>query len=255
MKINVKTIKALAQEASTWTKVLNKQSVLETKVAEQSYLKGMTFPELKPLQHDTLSFSPKKTIEETFENLLGRKLDIGTAKNAQAGLPDTVLNKLGWNHVLDDLNTELIRTKGNLDLIQPSLKNIVTQFDEAFKKVTQTTKDVICVRGEHYNPKNKKAIDRFFQFQNAKKGDVIGLSGENSSYAFFTDNLEYANHFANYNGDKKVIIKMLIPKGNNVPLNTYERGVAVLPRNVKYKILDIKKDLNSDVTVLVEYLK
>lgn len=121
---------------------------------------------------------------------------------------------------MDDLNTELVHAKGNFDFIPLELRSVVSQVDDAFDKVSPTIKDVIYMRGEHYNPKNKARIQRFLQFKNAKKGDIIGLGGEPPGYPFFTDNLEYANHFASFKDHKKVVIKMCIPKGSNIPLNT-----------------------------------
>lgn len=244
----------IGQKCLQYAKALGKSSLIETRTVGTKCFNGMTYPGLKPLEHDVAVFSPKKTIAETFEHLMGRKLDLGTSKTAQVELQSSLLNQMGWNHVLDDLNSELLMAKGNLDFVSPELRNIIPQVDEAFKKVPPTIKDVICMRGEHYNPRNKKGMQRFLQFQNAKKGDVIGMNAENPSYAFFTDKLEYANHFANFQGQKKIIIKMCIPKGSKIPLTTYENGTAVLPRNSQYKVLDVKEDSGDEITALVEYV-
>lgn len=185
-----------------------------------------------------------------FEKLLNRKLNLGSAKNAQADVSSSILSQSGWNHTIDDMNNYLRYSKGNIQSLPAEHRATIKKLDDAFTLIQPTQKDVIYIRGERFNREN----ERFFKLKNAKQGEIFGLNNENPNYLFFTENSNYAKHFADYGNGKKVILHTLIPQGSKLPLNTLEQGVAITPRNSKYKVLDNKEDSNGNITLFLEYL-
>lgn len=136
------------------------------------------------------------------------------------------------------------------------LQEKIDMLDSSFEEVIPSVKDTIYYRGI-FDTKGNKAID---VIRNAKVGDIIQ---PDNGYPFLsTDYLEAQTFAQSIEGKKtpesSVLMKVKVPKGVKVSrdlnpkLSLFETNV-VLPRGIRYKVLENKVQNNQNYIVL-EYL-
>ena len=136
------------------------------------------------------------------------------------------------------------------------LQEKIDKLDASFEEVIPSVKDNIYYRGI-FDPNSNKAID---VVRNAKVGDIIQ---PDDGYPFLsTDYLEAQTFAKSIEGNKSpessVLMKVKVPKGVKVSrdlnpkLSLFETNV-VLPRGIRYKVLENKIQNNQNYIVL-EYL-